>query len=101
MNCLPNPSSDTRWEGLDSLELLRMCSARVTSAGYSVSSVDLTIIVQSIRIAPHREQMRRCLADAMAIEIERVSVKATTTDGLGWIGTDAGLASQAIATVYK
>jgi 2-C-methyl-D-erythritol 4-phosphate cytidylyltransferase/2-C-methyl-D-erythritol 2,4-cyclodiphosphate synthase len=74
---------------------------RVTSAGYSVSSVDLTIIVQSIRIAPHREQMRRRLAGAMAIEVERVSVKATTTDGLGWIGTDAGLASQAIATVYN
>ncbi|MCL1601431.1 MAG: 2-C-methyl-D-erythritol 2,4-cyclodiphosphate synthase [Actinomycetia bacterium] len=95
------PSSDPRWEGVDSLELLAMCVARVTSAGYSVSSVDLTIIVQSIRIAPHREQMRRCLADAMAIEVERVSVKATTTDGLGWIGTDAGLASQAVATVYS
>jgi len=95
------PSSDPRWEGIDSLELLGMCMARVTSAGYSVSSVDLTIIVQSIRIAPYREQMRRRLAGAMAIEVERVSVKATTTDGLGWIGTDAGLASQAIATVYK
>jgi 2-C-methyl-D-erythritol 2,4-cyclodiphosphate synthase len=95
------PSSDPQWEGVDSLELLRLCTARVTSAGYSVGSVDLTIIVQSIRIAPHRELMRRRLAGAMAIDIERVSVKATTTDGLGWIGTDAGLASQALATVYN
>lgn len=95
------PGSDPQWQGVDSLELLRFCTARVDSAGYSVSSVDLTIIVQSIRIAPHRDQMRRCLADGMGIEIERVSVKATTTDGLGWIGTDAGLAAQALATVYN
>jgi 2-C-methyl-D-erythritol 2,4-cyclodiphosphate synthase len=94
------PSSDPRWEGADSLDLLRSCTAKVDSAGYSIESVDLTIIVQSVRIAPHREQMRRRLAGAMRVEFDRVSVKATTTDGLGWIGTDAGLAAQAVVTVH-
>jgi 2-C-methyl-D-erythritol 4-phosphate cytidylyltransferase/2-C-methyl-D-erythritol 2,4-cyclodiphosphate synthase len=95
------PSSDVKWEGVDSLKLLTSCTAVVTDAGYSIGSIDLTIIVQSVRVAPHREQMRSRLADAMEIDVDMVSVKATTTDGLGWIGTDAGLAAQAVATVYR
>ena len=66
-----------------------------------IASVDVTIIVESVRVAPHRSLMRRRLSGAMGIAADRVSVKATTTDGLGWIGTDAGLAAQAIATVYR
>lgn len=95
------PSSDPQWEGADSLDLLRSCTTRVTESGYSIGSVDVTIIAQSLRVASHRELMRSRLADAMDISIERVSVKATSTDGLGWIGTDAGLAAQAIATVHS
>lgn len=95
------PSSDPQWEGADSLDLLRSCTTRVTESGYSIGSVDVTIIAQSLRVASHRELMRSRLADAMDISIERVSVKATSTDGLGWIGADAGLAAQAIATVHS
>lgn len=93
------PSSDPKWADSNSLDLLRICAERVRDAGYTISSVDVTIIVQSVRIAPHRESMRRRLAEAIGITVGLVSVKATTTDGLGWIGTDAGLAAQAVATV--
>lgn len=95
------PSSDPRWEDADSLKLLESCAAKVVGAGYAISSIDLTIVVQSVRVAPHREEMRSMLADAMKVPVEMVSVKATTTDGLGWIGTDVGLAAQAVATVYS
>lgn len=94
------PSSDPKWSGVDSLDLLRSCTERVTEDGYTVSSVDVTIIVESIRVAPYRDLMRQRLARAMGISVEKVSVKATTMDGLGWIGEDAGLAAQAVATVY-
>lgn len=95
------PSSDPQWTDADSLDLLRSCAARVSSAGYVIGSVDVTIIVESVRIAPHRDLMRRRLADAMGIEVDHVSVKATTTDGMGYIGADTGLAAQAIATVQN
>jgi len=95
------PSSEPQWEGVDSLLLLASSAAVVAEAGYTIGSIDLTLIVQSVRIAPHRERMRSRLAGAMNIDVSMVSVKATTTDGLGWIGTDAGLAAQAVATVYS
>jgi 2-C-methyl-D-erythritol 2,4-cyclodiphosphate synthase len=95
------PSSDPQWEGINSLELLRSCSGRVADAGFVIGSVDVTIIVQSVRVAPHRGLMRRRLADSMGVDVDRVSVKATTTDGLGWIGTDAGLGAQAVVTVHN
>ncbi len=93
------PSSDPQWFGVDSLDLLRSCTERVMDSGYSVTSIDVTIIVESIRVAPHRELMRERLANAVGIAVERVSVKATTTDGLGWIGSEDGLAAQAVVTV--
>ncbi|MEN8041854.1 MAG: 2-C-methyl-D-erythritol 2,4-cyclodiphosphate synthase [Actinomycetota bacterium] len=94
------PSSDPQWQEADSLDLLRICRDKVTDAGYSVGSVDITIIVEGVRISPHRDLMARRLADVLEIPIDRVSVKATTTDGLGWIGTGDGLAAQAVATVH-
>jgi 2-C-methyl-D-erythritol 2,4-cyclodiphosphate synthase len=95
------PSSDPKWEDIDSLRLLESCVAKVVGAGYAIGSIDLTIVVQSVRVAPHRDKMRSRLADVMQIPVETVSVKATTTDGLGWIGTDVGLAAHAVATVYR
>lgn len=95
------PSSDPQWEDVDSLDLLRSCTDKVAEAGYTIGSVDVTIMVQSVRVAPHRSLMQTRLSGAMNIDVDRVSVKATTTDGLGWIGTDSGLAAQAVATVYR
>ena len=95
------PSSDPQWEDVDSLDLLRSCTDKVAEAGYTIGSVDVTIMVQSVRVAPHRSLMQTRLSGAMNIDVDRVSVKATTTDGLGWIGIDSGLAAQAVATVYR
>jgi 2-C-methyl-D-erythritol 2,4-cyclodiphosphate synthase len=85
----------------DSLEMLSTCADLVRSDGYAISSVDVTIIVQEVRVSPHRDQMRANLSDAATIPIERVSVKATTTDHLGWIGRGEGLAAHAVVTISR
>lgn len=95
------PSSDPQWRGVDSLDLLSVCAEKVTEAGFAIGFVDVTIIVQNVRVAPHRAGMRTRLATAMGIAVGNVSVKASTTDGLGWIGSDAGLAAYAVATVHR
>lgn len=93
------PSHDPRWEGASSIELLRLAYSRVVKSGYTVGNVDITIICQNVRIAPHREAMRERIANVLSVEIDVVSVKATTTDGLGFIGLDEGLAVQAAVTL--
>ena len=89
------PSSDPRWHGADSLDMLRRAVAAAAAAGWSPQSVDVTVVSQSIRIAPHRQTMQRNLAQALGIDA--VSVKATTTDGMGAIGADEGIAVIAVA----
>ena len=93
------PSSDARWEGASSVELLRLAYSRVVEAGYTVGNIDITIICQKVRIAPHRDVMRKKVAQVLNVDIGTVSVKATTTDGLGFIGLDEGLAVQAAVTL--
>lgn len=93
------PSSDARWQGADSLDMLSAAVAAVASRGLEPSSVDVTVISQSVRIAPHRQDMRQALAAALGVEVDEVSVKATTTDGMGAIGADEGLAALAVAVV--
>lgn len=85
----------------DSLEMLTTCADLVRSDGYSIGSIDVTVIVQDVRVAPHRDRMRQNVADAATIPIERVSVKATTTDHLGWIGRSEGLAAHAVVTISR
>lgn len=90
------PSSDPQWEGADSMGLLEqvveMCP------GVEIEFVDVTVIAQSVRVAPHRQAMRDRLAEVLGIGQDRVSVKATTTDGMGSIGADEGLAVTAVVT---
>lgn len=93
------PSSDPRWEGASSVELLRLAYSRVVEAGYTVGNIDITIICQKVRIAPHRDVMRKKVAQVLSVDIGAVSVKATTTDGLGFIGLGEGLAVQAAVTL--
>ena len=91
------PSDDERWRGADSLDLLRDAYAQVRDAGFALVSADCILIGQEPRIAPHREEMRTRLADAIGVDPARVNVRATTTDRLGFTGRDEGLAAQAVA----
>ena len=89
------PSGSERWEGAPSMEILARAAAMVESVGMSVGNLDLTVIAQNIRIAPHREAMRAGLSSALGVAADRVSVKATTTDGMGFTGRGEGVAAWA------
>ncbi|MCJ7726739.1 MAG: 2-C-methyl-D-erythritol 2,4-cyclodiphosphate synthase [Acidimicrobiia bacterium] len=93
------PSADPAWEGADSMELLDEVVMRVMAAGYRVVSIDLTVIAQTVRVSPHRDEIRGALADRLGVEVSAVSVKATTTDGMGFLGADEGLAAVAVAVL--
>lgn len=93
------PSDEPRWQDADSRELLAVARSHIESAGFRTEAVDVTIIAQSVRIAPHRTQMRHTLADALGIDVAAVSVKATSTDGMGSIGRDEGIAATAVAVL--
>ena len=90
------PSSDDRWEGADSMVMLSQVVALVGERGHAVTSVDVTVLAETVRVAPHRQAMRSNLAARLGVDGEAVSVKATTTDGLGWLGADEGLAATAV-----
>lgn len=87
------PSEGGLWDGADSMELLAEVVGRVASEGMSIGNMDVTVIAEEVRVAPHREEMRTGLAAAMGIGVDRVSVKATTTDGMGFTGRGEGVAA--------
>lgn len=91
------PSSDEHWRDSDSIELLRQVTKLLASAGHSVANVDVTVIAEQPRIAPHVQEMRVRMAMAMGVELGQVSVKATTADGLGSLGRSEGIAAHAVA----
>ena len=81
--------------------ILRDVAAAVRMAGYQIVNVDVTIVAQTIRIAPHRTAMRETLATTLGVVPDAVSIKATTTDGLGFLGNDEGLAAMATALIDR
>jgi 2-C-methyl-D-erythritol 2,4-cyclodiphosphate synthase len=93
------PSGDPRWKGSSSLDLLRIAYDDVKAAGYELVNADCVLIGERPRLAPHRDEMRRRLAAAMAVRPDMIAVRATTTDGLGFTGRGEGLAAQAVALV--
>ena len=95
------PSGDERWEGADSLELLRDAYAQVREAGFELVNADCILIGEEPRIADHREEMRRRLAAALDVAPELVNVRATTTDKLGFTGRGEGLAAEAVALLER
>lgn len=90
------PSSDPQWEGADSMVMLQDVVRMVEATGGQVASADLTIVVQDLRIAPHRRAIAAALSQVVGAE---VSVKATSTDGLGFLGRGEGLAALAVAVI--
>ena len=94
------PPSDAQWKGASSDRFLAHAAALVRESGHAIANVDVTIICEAPKIGPHKAAMRVRLADIVAIPVDRVSVKATTTERLGLTGRGEGIAAQAVATVF-
>ena len=95
------PDTDDRWKGVDSKELLAAVLARPEFAGWQVVNADITIALQAPKLAPHIGSMRRTLAGVMGIAPDRVSVKATTTERLGFVGRGEGCEVWAIVLIAR
>jgi 2-C-methyl-D-erythritol 2,4-cyclodiphosphate synthase len=95
------PSDDPRWHGADSLHLLGDAYRGVREAGFTLVNADCVLVGEEPRIATHREAMRHRLAGAMGVDPDRVNVRATTTDRLGFTGRGEGLAAQAVALLSR
>jgi 2-C-methyl-D-erythritol 2,4-cyclodiphosphate synthase len=95
------PPSDQRWAGADSRELLACVSGLLGDAGWQTVNVDLTIVCEQPRISCHVKAMREAIAALLGIASDAVSVKATTTEKLGFCGRGEGIAAQAVALIRK
>jgi 2-C-methyl-D-erythritol 4-phosphate cytidylyltransferase/2-C-methyl-D-erythritol 2,4-cyclodiphosphate synthase len=93
------PPSDAQWRGASSDRFLAHAAELAASKGYRISNVDLTLICEAPKIGPHKAAMRAKIADILTIEVDRVSVKATTTEKLGFTGRGEGIAAQAAITL--
>ncbi len=91
------PASDERWKDADSMELLAKCVAVVRDAGFAITSVDATIVIERPKLADFIEAMRAKVSQCLAISLGAVSVKAKTSDGMGYTGDGTGLAVYAVA----
>lgn len=92
-------SEDERWRGASSVDLLAKTRVLLLEAGFGVANVDATIVAQAPKLAPYTQTMRELLAQALDVDSSNVSVKATTTDRLGAIGRDEGIAAVAVALI--
>ncbi len=95
------PPSDPRWEGADSRTFLRHCNALIRAAGWRVGNCDLTVICEAPKVAPHAAAMREAIAAALGVAIDAVSVKATTSEKLGFTGRGEGIAAQAVCLLER
>jgi len=93
------PDSDAAYKGADSVELLKKVCAVLSEKGYTVSNVDCTILAQRPKLSPYIIRMREILSAAMGAELDKVSIKATTEEGLGFTGEGLGIAAHAVVLV--
>jgi len=95
------PSGDERYRDANSMYLLAACVQMLADAGYQVWNLDATVIVQRPALAPHIVAIRSAVARVLGVELEQVSIKAKTTDGMGFTGDGSGIAAHAVALVEK
>ncbi len=95
------PDADPRWRDASSIDLIRRVSEMVNERGLTVASIDASLLLEAPKIAPYRDEMRWNLADALGVDVDRVSVKATTTEGLGTVGRGEGAACMAVALLVE
>ena len=94
------PDSDPAYKGISSAVLLEEVGKRLCGAGYSIGNVDVTIVCQAPKLAPYIPSMREKIAQALNIDVDQVSVKATTTERMGYEGRGEGISAQAVAMVF-
>ena len=95
------PDTDPQYKGISSLRLLAHVGALLQKHGYRIGNIDSTVAAQRPKLTPHIEQMRRNIADTLGIDIDQVSVKATTTEHLGFEGREEGISAQAVALIEQ
>lgn len=95
------PDTDPKWRGADSRVFVRHVAALLNERDYGVINVDVTVLADAPRLGKHREQMRANIAADLSIRIDQVNIKATTSEGLGFIGRREGLACHAVALIEK
>jgi 2-C-methyl-D-erythritol 2,4-cyclodiphosphate synthase len=95
------PDNDPKWKGADSLQLLAHCVALARERGHVLGNADITVICEKPKLAPHIESMRSRLASTMQCDVDAVSVKATTTEKLGFTGRGEGIAAMAVVLLQK
>ena len=95
------PSSDPQWKDVDSLTFLRHCSGLIRERGWMAGNADITVICERPKIATHVDAMRSVLAAELGIELDAVSVKATTTERLGFAGRGEGIAAHAVCLLVR
>lgn len=93
------PDSDPAYDGISSLKLLSEVNSLLTKQGYSIINIDATIIAQKPRLASYLEKMEDRITGVLDISLTKINLKATTTEGLGYIGNEAGIAAQAIVSL--
>ena len=95
------PDTDARWKGADSIALAKEVQKLVTADGWEIGNVDATVIAQAPKLAPHIPTMRQNIAAALKIDPDRVSVKATTEERLGFTGEGLGIAAHAVCLLHR
>lgn len=95
------PDTDSRYEGISSIELLKNVGKLISKEGYKISNIDATIVCQKPKLAPYREKMVENVANALNVKINQICIKATTEEGLGFTGQGLGISSQAIALLEE
>lgn len=95
------PDTDERWRGADSIALLRSVIETLAHRGLAVVNVDCTLVMQAPKLAPHKQAIRARLAGALGVEQRDVNVKATTGEGIGFVGRGEGVAAMAVAVVRE
>jgi 2-C-methyl-D-erythritol 2,4-cyclodiphosphate synthase len=95
------PPTDERWKDADSLDLLRHAAQLAEEENYQVVNVDVTVVCEAPRVAPHAQEMGRRLAAALGIAPRLVSVKGKTNEGMGWVGRGEGIAAMAVVLLDR
>ena len=95
------PPSDPRWKGADSRAFLRRCAELIGERGWRVGNCDVTVVCERPKVGPHASAMRANLASDLGVESDAVSIKATTSEGLGFTGRGEGIAAQAVCLLLR